>query len=43
MSISLARQAVASARKELERCRAKQAAEEKKAATLDREAGVTPR
>jgi hypothetical protein len=37
MSISFARQAVASARKELERCREKQAAEEKKAAALDKE------
>lgn len=43
MSINLARQAVATARKELERCREKQAADEKKAAALDKEADAKQR
>lgn len=38
MSITLARQGFGRARKELERCREKQAAEEMKAAALDKEA-----
>jgi hypothetical protein len=43
VSINLARQAVGSARRELEKCRERQAAEEKKAAALDKEADAKQR
>lgn len=43
MSVSLAQQQLRSVRTELERCRAKQAGEEKKAAGLDKEAGAKER